>query len=145
MCRSRNCAVACSISVLGARHRGGSICRSLWGGWSARLRACGRRSSGLPSQRRAPCRAATVSERLISQPPGVSLLNAHTRFARGGRGVRPYTLLKSEYVSINFQVNQVCGRGRVGQLATPHAVIDTPVFMPVGTVASVKGVPQDIV
>jgi queuine tRNA-ribosyltransferase len=54
-------------------------------------------------------------------------------------------LLKSEYVSINFQVNQVCGSGRVGRLATPHAVIDTPVFMPVGTVASVKGVPQDIV
>ena len=55
------------------------------------------------------------------------------------------SLLKSEYVSINFQVNQVCGSGRVGRLATPHAVIDTPVFMPVGTVASVKGVPQDIV
>lgn len=30
-------------------------------------------------------------------------------------------------------------------MATSHAVIDTPVFMPVGTVASVKGVPQDIV
>jgi len=48
-------------------------------------------------------------------------------------------------VSIEFQVNTVCGRGRLGRLATPHAVIDTPVFMPVGTVASVKGVPQDIV
>lgn len=32
----------------------------------------------------------------------------------------------------------------MGRLATPHAVIDTPVFMPVGTVGSVKGVPQDI-
>ena len=30
-------------------------------------------------------------------------------------------------------------------MITPHAVIETPVFMPVGTVASVKGVPQDIV
>ena len=28
---------------------------------------------------------------------------------------------------------------------TPHAEIETPVFMPVGTVGSVKGVPQDIV
>src|SRR5438270_5751732 len=55
------------------------------------------------------------------------------------------SLLESEYVSINFQVNQVGGRGRVGRLATPHAVIDTPVFMPVGTVGTVKGVPQDIV
>jgi queuine tRNA-ribosyltransferase len=48
-------------------------------------------------------------------------------------------------VSIDLQVNKICGSGRVGRLATAHAVIDTPVFMPVGTVASVKGVPQDIV
>ena len=34
---------------------------------------------------------------------------------------------------------------RAGRLITPHAVIETPVFMPVGTMASVKGVPQDIV
>jgi queuine tRNA-ribosyltransferase len=27
---------------------------------------------------------------------------------------------------------------------TPHGVVETPVFMPVGTVASVKGVPQDL-
>jgi queuine tRNA-ribosyltransferase len=31
----------------------------------------------------------------------------------------------------------------LGRLCTPHAEIATPVFMPVGTVASVKGVPQD--
>jgi queuine tRNA-ribosyltransferase len=48
-------------------------------------------------------------------------------------------------VSIDFQVNTGCGRARLGRLATPHGVIDTPVFMPVGTVGSVKGVPQDIV
>ncbi len=39
----------------------------------------------------------------------------------------------------------MCGSARLGRLATPHGVIDTPVFMPVGTVGSVKGVPQDIV
>jgi len=32
----------------------------------------------------------------------------------------------------------------VGKLITPHAVVETPVFMPVGTLASVKGVPQDL-
>ena len=31
-----------------------------------------------------------------------------------------------------------------GRLLTPHGEVETPVFMPVGTVASVKGVPQDI-
>ncbi len=33
---------------------------------------------------------------------------------------------------------------RAGRLLTPHGEIETPVFMPVGTVATVKGVPQDI-
>ena len=32
----------------------------------------------------------------------------------------------------------------LGRLTTPHGVVETPVFMPVGTVASVKGVSQDI-
>jgi len=35
-------------------------------------------------------------------------------------------------------------RARTGELTTPHGKIETPVFMPVGTLASVKGVPQDI-
>jgi queuine tRNA-ribosyltransferase len=48
-------------------------------------------------------------------------------------------------VSITFQAIQVSGRARLGRLVTPHAAIETPVFMPVGTVGSVKGVPQDIV
>jgi queuine tRNA-ribosyltransferase len=32
----------------------------------------------------------------------------------------------------------------LGKLTTPHGEIETPVFMPVGTLASVKGVPQDV-
>lgn len=46
---------------------------------------------------------------------------------------------------ITFQTIQVSGSARLGRLVTPHAEIETPVFMPVGTVGSVKGVPQDIV
>jgi queuine tRNA-ribosyltransferase len=46
-------------------------------------------------------------------------------------------------VSISFHIGEVAGSGRNGRLITPHAEIETPVFMPVGTVASVKGVPQD--
>jgi queuine tRNA-ribosyltransferase len=47
-------------------------------------------------------------------------------------------------VSIQFQIEKNSGPGRVGKLRTAHAEIDTPVFMPVGTVASVKGVSQDV-
>ncbi|MDH4335184.1 MAG: tRNA-guanine transglycosylase, partial [Chloroflexota bacterium] len=37
------------------------------------------------------------------------------------------------------------GLARLGQLTTPHGVIDTPAFMPVGTQASVKSLtPGDL-
>jgi queuine tRNA-ribosyltransferase len=36
------------------------------------------------------------------------------------------------------------GPARRGTLHTPHGEVQTPVFMPVGTVASVKGVPQHL-
>lgn len=42
-----------------------------------------------------------------------------------------------------FRIEKTNGKARLGWLSTPHAVVETPVFMPVGTVASVKGVPQD--
>ena len=47
-------------------------------------------------------------------------------------------------MSIQFQILKTSGAARLGRLTTPHGVIETPVFMPVGTVASVKGVSQDI-
>ena len=43
-----------------------------------------------------------------------------------------------------FDIEKISGTARLASLSTPHAEIQTPVFMPVGTVASVKGVPQDI-
>ncbi|MFN0060182.1 MAG: tRNA guanosine(34) transglycosylase Tgt [Planctomycetota bacterium] len=39
-----------------------------------------------------------------------------------------------------FQTIAQDGGARVGQLATPHGVVETPAFMPVGTRGSVKGV-----
>jgi queuine tRNA-ribosyltransferase len=47
-------------------------------------------------------------------------------------------------VSTLFQVDATCGSARTGRLITPHGEVATPVFMPVGTLASVKGVPQDL-
>ncbi|MGC2449174.1 MAG: tRNA guanosine(34) transglycosylase Tgt [Candidatus Sulfotelmatobacter sp.] len=47
-------------------------------------------------------------------------------------------------MSLSFRIENIAGTARKGQLSTPHAEIETPVFMPVGTVASVKAVPQEI-
>ncbi|HWX93490.1 MAG TPA: tRNA guanosine(34) transglycosylase Tgt [Terriglobales bacterium] len=47
-------------------------------------------------------------------------------------------------MAIQFEIEVTCGGGRLGKLITPHAVVETPVFMPVGTLGSVKGVPQDL-
>src|ERR1700726_4283408 len=47
-------------------------------------------------------------------------------------------------MSIEFRIEATSRRARAGRLITPHGEVETPVFMPVGTVASVKGVPQDV-
>ncbi len=47
-------------------------------------------------------------------------------------------------MSIEFHLEARSGTGRAGKLITPHGEIETPVFMPVGTAATVKGVSQDI-
>jgi queuine tRNA-ribosyltransferase len=47
-------------------------------------------------------------------------------------------------MSIEFRIEAASGKARAGSLLTPHGEIETPVFMPVGTVATVKGMPQDI-
>jgi queuine tRNA-ribosyltransferase len=47
-------------------------------------------------------------------------------------------------VSFSFDALQSDPTGaRRGRLTTPHGVIETPVFMPVGTAATVKGLTQD--
>ena len=47
-------------------------------------------------------------------------------------------------MSIEFQIEARAAAARAGRLITPHGEIETPVFMPVGTAATVKGVSQDI-
>src|SRR4249920_1474078 len=43
-------------------------------------------------------------------------------------------------MSFAFALDKTDGRARAGRLATPHGVVDTPAFMPVGTAAAVKAV-----
>ena len=47
-------------------------------------------------------------------------------------------------MSIEFNIEASNGQARVGRLITPHGEVETPVFMPVGTLATVKGVPQEV-
>jgi queuine tRNA-ribosyltransferase len=47
-------------------------------------------------------------------------------------------------MSLGFDIAANAGAARRGRLVTPHGTVETPVFMPVGTAATVKGVPQDL-
>jgi queuine tRNA-ribosyltransferase len=47
-------------------------------------------------------------------------------------------------MSFRFEITARDGGARAGRFVTPHGEVQTPVFMPVGTVATVKGVPQDV-
>jgi queuine tRNA-ribosyltransferase len=50
-------------------------------------------------------------------------------------------------MEFEFKVKHVCKQSgaRIGELKTPHGIIETPVFMPVGTQATVKGLrPEDL-
>lgn len=44
----------------------------------------------------------------------------------------------------SFQVEAVDGQARAGRFVTPHGEVETPVFMPVGTLGTVKGVAQNV-
>src|SRR3984893_8956974 len=43
----------------------------------------------------------------------------------------------------SFRLSATDGPARTGEITTPHGVVRTPAFMPVGTQAAIKGVPHD--
>jgi queuine tRNA-ribosyltransferase len=47
-------------------------------------------------------------------------------------------------MSLSFSITSTDASARLGTMRTPHGEVETPVFMPVGTLGSVKGVPQHI-
>jgi len=51
--------------------------------------------------------------------------------------------LQSSAMAFHFDIEARDGSARAGRLVTPHGEVQTPVFMPVGTLATVKGVPQE--
>ncbi len=52
--------------------------------------------------------------------------------------------LQSHGMSFAFEITGRREHARKGRLLTAHGPVETPVFMPVGTQATVKGVPQDV-
>ncbi len=47
--------------------------------------------------------------------------------------------------AFSFQLHKTDGAARVGEIVTPHGVVRTPAFMPVGTQATVKGLrPEEV-
>ena len=60
-------------------------------------------------------------------------------FVSHPRIASPPRLLQSSGLPNFFHIETISGSARLGRLNTPHGVIETPVFMPVGTLASVKG------
>ena len=44
---------------------------------------------------------------------------------------------------MNFKILANSGKARVGVLKTKFGTIETPVFMPVGTLATVKGITKE--
>src|SRR5919201_6957721 len=47
-------------------------------------------------------------------------------------------------MSSQFAIEARCGDARAGRLITPHGEVRTPVFMPVGTLGSVKGLEHGV-
>src|SRR3954454_7616980 len=48
-------------------------------------------------------------------------------------------------MAISFTLQHTDGAARAGRIDTPHGVVETPVFMPVGTQATVKGLTPEMV
>jgi queuine tRNA-ribosyltransferase len=61
-----------------------------------------------------------------------------------GGSTRPETR-RPNPMPLTFEILATCGGARRGRLATPHGVVDTPAFLPVGTLGAVKGItPQEL-
>ena len=46
-------------------------------------------------------------------------------------------------MSLRFEILKIDGTARRARMHLPHATVETPVFMPVGTQGTVKGIPQN--
>src|SRR5262249_1508203 len=96
-----------------------------------------------PETRNAPRRPLFQSWKRRTPPFQLAHLYRENRHRERGRSRRDCHATILLRMSIEFHLEKTAGKARTARLHPPHAAIATPVFMPVGTVASVKGVPQD--
>src|SRR5882762_648947 len=91
-------------------------------------------------------RPAWMSRRALNSSCSSCLIFATGSFNRAGfsSGVWPGFFRYNPPVPVRLQIEATRGSARTGRLITPHGEIETPVFMPVGTLATVKGVSQDV-
>ena len=61
---------------------------------------------------------------------------------QNGRIAPPSTMATA--MPLTFSIQQDTGAGRRATMQLPHGAVETPVFMPVGTAATVKAVPQHL-
>jgi queuine tRNA-ribosyltransferase len=59
-------------------------------------------------------------------------------------GRRSTSIYNQLHMAFGFELLGRSGAARGGRLSTAHGAVETPVFMPVGTQATVKAVPQDV-
>src|SRR4051812_15993777 len=95
--------------------------------WSAR--SSGWSAARRPIARRSP---QAIGFYLMATPPGFrsAALQSRARLRRA-----PIARVR---VHMRFDILARSGRARRGQLWTPHGIVETPAFMPVGTLGSVK-------
>src|SRR5579871_5142231 len=87
----------------------------------------------------------TASQATAAPPDPYVFLRVSAPLRRISERSLPSSLsLQSSLNQISFEVVAECPvtRARAGLLHTPHGTIETPVFMPVGTQATVKGLSQ---
>jgi queuine tRNA-ribosyltransferase len=74
---------------------------------------------------------------------GISVLLSARGFRM--RLIPSFSLLVNYFLTtLEFQLQTTAGTARRGAMVLPHATVQTPVFMPVGTQATVKAVPQPL-
>ncbi len=88
--------------------------------------------------------AALAAEVSHPHPPGLKPLHGWAFFNAGLKACATLLNYNQSRMSLDFHIEATCGAARAGRLLTPHGEVETPVFMPVGTLATVKGVPQHL-
>src|SRR5262249_48115781 len=108
------------------------------------LRRGGRRRHGVPvqgpeGQRPDPRRPLRAQDPPGGRDPG------HRPRPEGRRGQGERLRAVKGAVPLSFSLLANCGAARYGRLTTAHGVVETPAFLPVGTLGAVKGVtPQEL-